>query len=1502
MAKLIGVVSKVLGQVFAVANDGTRRALVEGDRLFAGEQLETGATGAVAVHLQNGAELTLGRESSLHLSSDLLAKSAPPAVNTDAAPPSQDQLTDVEQIQKAIAAGGDPTQEAEATAAGPGGNGSAAGGGHNVVMLSEVGGRVDPVIGFPTAGLNGTADIPDRWVAENSHLPEQAAPPVVNNPVTLDGLAMEGGEVTVNEANLPDGSAKDPGTLTQVGTFTVKAPDGVFNLNVGGINVITGGVVSGVGQSITTSLGNTLTITGYDPATGVVSYYYTLAVTDTHPAGNGANTVSESIKVVASDANGDVTNGSLDINVVDDVPNAIDDTNAHVASENLTTLTGNVFSNDVQGADRLANPITPGTYIGTYGTLKLAADGSYTYTLNSADPDFLALQGGAKGAETFTYTLRDADGDTSTADLVLQVHNNNDPVIIKGLNVACGELTVNEQNLCNGSDPDAAALTQSGTFTVTAADGLQSLTVGGINVISGGVAQGFPQSIQTGLGNTLTITGYNPTTGVVSYSYTLLDNEKHPNGHGSNTLSEHFNVVATDTDGSSASGKLDVNIVDDLPKARADWAEVDEGQSISGNVLHNDTLGADDPGCNVVIGVRAGGNTSTHASGSLNTEVHGKYGTLTLDAQGNATYHANPDAVGVAGAKDVFTYTIRDADGDKSTTTITIDVQNTCFDDRPQVISSERSVTANQVDSNLLLIIDVSGSMADDSGVRDLSRLELAKETIGLLLDKYEGMGDVKVQIVTFSTHAQEQSSVWVSVADAKNIISDLEAYGDTNYDAAVDAGQDAFDTAGKIAGAQNIGYFFSDGIPTSGHAIGTKDEAQWKKFLEANDIKSYAIGLGEGSDSGKLNPLAYDGSTGTNTDSTVVTDLNALGQVLSGTVQGSPITGSLMSGGTFGADGGFIKSLIIDGTTYTYDPKGNGNTGSYSATGGIDKGAFDTSTNTFNVKSSSGGSLQVDMDTGEFTYTPPKATGSAIKETFGFVASDNDGDLDSAQLVINVNANAAPVAGADHIITNLLSSQISVPAEALLANDSDANGDPLSATPTTFTTGWEAKGADLSVGNNKPTIGFNGLGSTSSQLFKDLDRSDFKGPAGSMAAALIVSGYLGQVGATNGEDYITVDLAKGERLALSHDRGDKISMAWKLADGSYHTIASGSDFLAEEGGRYTIHVSNVSNPIGNTNNAEAYRLTMTIDYSGADNTPDAHGTYSVSDGHNGSAVGDVTISYQAGNSLTGTAGADTLLAGNGDDILDGGDGKDVLSGGEGNDQLHGGNNDDLLIGGAGNDLIDGGDGSDTASYANAGSAVSVNLSLAGQQNTIGAGLDTLLSVENLMGSSHNDTLTGNGSNNVINGGLGNDILDGLGADDLLIGGRGDDTLTGGAGSDVFQWQPGNSGHDRVTDFTPGTDRLDLSQLLQGENASSASLDDYLHFKVTGTGSDVVSTIEVSAVAGASPTQTIDLAGVNLAAQYGVTAGTGGVVAAGADTATIINGMLNDHTLKVDTV
>ena len=1033
-----------------------------------------------------------------------------------------------------------------------------------------------------------------------------------------------------------------------------------------------------------------------------------------------------------------------------------------------------------------------------------------------------------------------------------------------------------------------------------------------------------------------------------------------------------------------------------------------------------------------MVGVRAGSDTSTPVSGGLNQQINGTYGYLTLDAQGNAEYHSNPNGVNGPGATDTFTYTLRDNDGDESTTTITIDVNNSCIratvdndvtvyekaldlnqdgqdlaagtvtgsepghtgetasgtlvgsvigavgattytlvgsatgtygqillnpngtytytltspasttpnannganslsesftykatdslgnssistikvnivDDVPKAVASERSVSAVEIDTNLLLVIDVSGSMKDGSGVDGLSRLDLAKQAIGALLNKYDDLGDVKVQIVTFSSDATDKTSVWVDVATAKSIISGLTAGGNTNYDAAVTVAQTAFDTNGKLTGAQNVGYFFSDGKPNEGD-IGKTDEANWKAFLEENHIKNFAVGLGDGVGHTNLDPLAYDGTAGlgngTNTNAVIVNDLNQLNPVLSGTVVGAPVTGSLLGeGGTFGADGGFIKAIMVDGTTYTYDPKGNSNQGSLNYSGGANHGTFDTVNNTLSIATDGKGTLVVNLDTGEYTYTSQKTTSVVITENIGYTVSDNDGDLASSTLVVKVVPNAPPVAVDDHVITNVLSGSIVVPGELLLANDTDPNGDPLTASPTTFNTGWIAKGADFTGSNQN--YSFTGSNAQSATIA----RSAFVANTAAMTAVLVVSGALGEVknNNTNDEDRINVTLKQGETLNLDHNlAAGHVAMEYSVNGGAFIAIGDGQTITAASDGTYQIHITNIDNGgWGNSGkDAENYKLTLTVDYSGA-HTPapsDYHGAYTANDHHGGSDSAAVTISYQDGHTLTGTTGDDVLVAGTGDNVINAGDGNDVLTAGAGNNELHGGAGNDVLYSGPGNDLLDGGDGIDTASYAHATAGVKVDLSLLGAQNTLGAGTDTLTAIENLTGSNFDDKLTGDSHNNIITGGLGNDVLNGGGGDDLLIGGLGNNTLTGGAGEDTFQWLKGNSGHDVVTDFTPGTDKLDLSQLLQGENGTAASLDDYLHFKVTGSGDSLVTSIDVSGMAGAAPNQTIDLAGVNLASHYGVTPGAGGVIAGGADTATIINGMLNDHSLKVDTV
>ncbi len=1673
MARLIGTVRQVVGDVFAVASNGTKRLVSEGDKVYVGEQLQTGLTGAVAVHLVKGGELTLGRDSSMPLTPEILANHAS-HVNTPDVVPSHSQLADVQQLQQAIAAGADPSQVTDPPAAGnanSGGAPSALGGGHSFVLLTETAGVVTPVFGFATSGVTSRVEFPQDDVIGHpnpgnttspppvvvvppveppSVEPPPVEPPAVDPPVITppdepppttppvnSGVTLSASGVTVNEANLADGSSPNPGALTQTGVIRVSAPDGLHTLTIGGIDVVVNGVAITSPQSTTLPSGSTLTILGYNPSTGEVSYSYTLNAPETHNQGDGTVN-NEHIAVHAVDSDGDVADGNINVHVLDDVPQANPDI-GYVKEGGETS--GNILGNDHAGADGpgagglivgvragsdVSTPVSGGvgTVIqGLFGTLIVDANGNASY---QAHPNSVGQEG---AQDVFTYTIRDADGDTSTTTITVNVFHND------GVMIGRGDCTVDEANLPGGSHPDADALTQTGTIKITAPDGLQTLTVGGISVIDHGVPISSPQSITLSSGNTLTVLGYDPTTGDVTYTYTLNHAASHTVGDGT-SLNDRIHVHAVDSDGDVANGSVVVKVLDDVPQAHCDVGNVAAGGEVSGNLLLNDSAGADGPGPGgLIVGVRAGGDTSSPATGGLNMVISGLYGSLIVDAQGNATYHSNPALVGPHGEQDVFTYTIRDADGDTSTTTVTVNVAPPCppiacndhdvtvqesaldtlkdgqdlapgkvtgsnpgstaetgtgtvadsahggygaltfsldgarngtakgmfgvlhlnadgsytytltsapktapaandgpnithdtftytvtdslgqsstaqiivniVDDQPHAACIDKTVSNEPISTNLMLIVDNSASMNQASGVDGLSRLQLEKGAIIELLNKYEALGDVRVQLVTFNSQAHIGSNEWVDVATAKAMVNALTAGNGTNYDAALAAAQQAFVEKGAIAGGQNLAYFFSDGNPTTssqhsdpdkvpnparGDGIDASEEHAWTTFLDSHHINAFAIGVGTDVSSTYLNPVAHNGATGSNTDAVIVTDLGQLDVVLSGTVQGG-VHGSLLEGGTFGADQGFIKSVSVDGTTYTFDPKAHNHQGGITTHGGDNHGSFNAQTSTLTVTGEHG-TLVVNMGTGDYSYTPAVGVSQAVTENIHYVLSDLDGDLASADLTVHVvpsQVYEAPIAVADNVITNLSGSSIVIPGAALLANDVAGTGGALTASPTTFSTRWTSGGTDFTAGSLK-TIQFTGTQDKDLNQLKNLNRSDFFSNTAT-TALLVISGYLGAVNAapSNAQDLYSVHLKAGETVTVGHDlTNDALGMAWKFEDTAYHSITDGGSFTATEDGVYRLIVVNQADP----GVKEHYNLNLSIDYAAVNTTPDVHSTYTVTDTHGGSSTAAVNIAHQDGHLVLGTTG-DDVLVGAANSHLHGGDGNDVLVAGPGSNELYGDNGNDMLFSGPGNDLLDGGAGNNTANYSLATAGVTVSTAELGPQHTGGAGVDTLVNIQNLIGSNYNDHLTGDQGNNILNGGAG---------DDVLIGGSGNDTLTGGPGSDTFKWLAGNTGHDTVTDFNFGIDKLDLSQLLQGEHADANSLEHFLHFSISGNGASLVSTIDVSSVAGGAVTQTIDLAGVNLAQHYGVSPGAGGVVASGHDTASIINGMLGDHSLKVDTV
>ena len=201
---------------------------------------------------------------------------------------------------------------------------------------------------------------------------------------------------------------------------------------------------------------------------------------------------------------------------------------------------------------------------------------------------------------------------------------------------------------------------------------------------------------------------------------------------------------------------------------------------------------------------------------------------------------------------------------------------------------------------------------------------------------------------------------------------------------------------------------------------------------------------------------------------------------------------------------------------------------------------------------------------------------------------------------------------------------------------------------------------------------------------------------------------------------------------------------------------------------------------------------------------------------------------FGSGTPFSGEIKADPLGSTR-DDVLSGTGLGNVLQGLAGNDSLFGLAGNDLLDGGSGNDVLDGGTGVDTANYAGLRAGVVVNLALTTQQNTGAGGRDTLVSIENLVGTFRNDKLTGNSSVNMLEGGSGDDLLDGGLLGDTMLGGRGNDTFIVDHAKDVVIERAGE-GIDTIVSSISRT--LDKTNTI--ENLTSAS--SFGNLVLTGNG------------------------------------------------------------------
>jgi VCBS repeat-containing protein len=313
----------------------------------------------------------------------------------------------------------------------------------------------------------------------------------------------------------------------------------------------------------------------------------------------------------------------------------------------------------------------------------------------------------------------------------------------------------------------------------------------------------------------------------------------------------------------------------------------------------------------------------------------------------------------------------------------------------------------------------------------------------------------------------------------------------------------------------------------------------------------------------------------------------------------------------------------------------------------------------------------------GSFTYTPAANSNDTV--TFTYRASDGSALSNPATVTISVTTvNDAPTA-ADDAYSTAEDTARTVAAPGVLGNDSDPDGDPLSAV--------------LGSGPSHGSLALNANGSFTYTPATDFNGSDsftYRASDGTLTSGLATVTIT--VNAVN--DAPTVTVAAGGACG-TNDRSGTINLtvgdiesaatALTLSVGTNSNptlVPSNNVVFGSSGATRTLTATAVAGRTGTAvlmvavsdGQATSFvRVTVWVGSNGKDTLPGGAGT-------------DLAFGQNSKDTLSGLGGIDLLCGGNGDDTLSGGDGDDTLAGGADNDRLTGGPGADRFSGGAGTD------------------------------------------------------------------------------------------------------------------------------------------------------------------------------------------------------------------------
>ena len=596
---------------------------------------------------------------------------------------------------------------------------------------------------------------------------------------------------------------------TTAPVITVDAPDNTSDntpLISGTTDAPAGSIVS---ITVTDSQGSVQTVSASVGADGRYSVEVPKALAE------GRYTAEAAVKDPAGNEGKASDNGSVDTTA------AITVEAPDLSNDNTPTLTGT--TTDVEEGQTVTLTVTDSRGGSQVVTATVQADGSYQAEVPNALPD---------GRYSVEAVVSDKAGNRAEA----RDDNNGKGNVI--------DTTAPIVNAPGHSVEEASSAAVKGFIQVSDKSPVTAITVAGKDVTSATAAH--PVMIHTVRG-TLIVTGYDAASGKVTYRY-VEGGKAADHSTGDNSVKDSFVVMVRDAAGNTAMDSLDIRITDTAPVAVHDTNSIkDTGMSVSGDVLSNDVLGADTP---VAVTV---GNTN------------GQYGSLTLNADGQYTYTVNPNNAAVKALnggetlKDSFTYTVTDADGDKSTATLDITINGTDADKAVIGKNGGDNITGGTGNDaligdaggyrliikpgqnyNVALVLDTSESMntfKTDSGE---AYIEMARKSL-LKLAKDFAHHDGHLNVTLFAFNSTAKQVVTINDLTEQNVdkllnqIMSLRAHGVTNYD---DAFRDATDWFSKVSsnGYHNVTYFLTDGQPTT---YGDTGETPWRGYVTQDAVNA---------------------------------------------------------------------------------------------------------------------------------------------------------------------------------------------------------------------------------------------------------------------------------------------------------------------------------------------------------------------------------------------------------------------------------------------------------------------------------------------------------------------------------------------------------------------------------------------------------------------------------------------------------------------------------------